>query len=197
MTIGLTDEDRDLRDAVRGWAARHVTADVVRQAVEAKTDTRPAYWDSLAELGVLGLHLPEEAGGAGCGLVELAVVTEELGRSMVPGPFLPTVLTAAVLREARRTAELAGLADGTTLAGVALDPGTLRVGRGSAGTTLSGRSGFVLGGHTADLLLVAAEDAGNRAWVLLHRDRVDVEDLPSHDVVRGNSQFEVDRLALG
>ncbi|MDX5312664.1 MAG: acyl-CoA dehydrogenase, partial [Rhodococcus sp. (in: high G+C Gram-positive bacteria)] len=132
-----------------------------------------------------------------CGLVELAVVTEELGRSMVPGPFLPTVLTAAVLREAGRTAELAGLADGATLAGVALDPGTLRVGRGSAGTTLSGRSGFVLGGHTADVLLVAAEDAGNRAWVLLHRDRVDVEDLPSHDVVRGNSQFEVDRLALG
>ncbi|MGW3481787.1 acyl-CoA dehydrogenase [Rhodococcus indonesiensis] len=197
MTIGLTDEDRDLRDAVRGWATRHVTADVVRQAVEAKTDTRPAFWNSLAELGVLGLHLPEEVGGAGCGLVELAVVTEELGRSMVPGPFLPTVLTAAVLREAGRTAELAGLADGATLAGVALEPGTLRVGRGSAGTTLSGRSGFVLGGHTADLLLVAAEDAGNRAWVLLRRDRIDVEDLPSHDVVRGNSQFEVDRLALG
>ncbi|OOL26865.1 hypothetical protein GQ85_42410, partial [Rhodococcus rhodochrous] len=117
MTIGLTDEDRDLRDSVRSWAARHVTPEVLREAVEAKTDTRPAFWGSLAELGVLGLHLPEEVGGAGCGLVELAVVTEELGRSMVPGPFLPTVLTAAVLRDAGRTGELAGLADGSTLAG--------------------------------------------------------------------------------
>lgn len=196
MTIGLTDEDRDLRDSVRSWAARHVTPEVLREAVEAKTDTRPAFWGSLAELGVLGLHLPEEVGGAGCGLVELAVVTEELGRSMVPGPFLPTVLTAAVLRDAGRTGELAGLADGSTLAGIALDPGTLRVERGASGTTLSGRSGYVLGGHTADLLLVAAEDAGNRAWVLLRRDGLELEDLPSHDVVRGNSQIVVDGFAL-
>ncbi|MGW4577303.1 acyl-CoA dehydrogenase [Rhodococcus aetherivorans] len=196
MTIGLTDEDRDLRDSVRSWAARHVTPEVLREAVEAKTDTRPAFWGSLAELGVLGLHLPEEVGGAGCGLVELAVVTEELGRSMVPGPFLPTVLTAAVLRDAGRTGELAGLADGSTLAGIALDPGTLQVERGASGTTLSGRSGYVLGGHTADLLLVAAEDAGNRAWVLLRRDGLELEDLPSHDVVRGNSQIVVDGFAL-
>ncbi|OLL18957.1 MULTISPECIES: acyl-CoA dehydrogenase [unclassified Rhodococcus (in: high G+C Gram-positive bacteria)] len=196
MTIGLTDEDRDLRDSVRSWAARHVTPEVLREAVEAKTDTRPAFWGSLAELGVLGLHLPEEVGGAGCGLVELAVVTEELGRSMVPGPFLPTVLTAAVLRDAGRTGELAGLADGSTLAGIALDPGTLQVERGASGATLSGRSGYVLGGHTADLLLVAAEDAGNRAWVLLRRDGLELEDLPSHDVVRGNSQIVVDGFAL-
>ncbi|WP_197023726.1 acyl-CoA dehydrogenase family protein, partial [Rhodococcus sp. UNC363MFTsu5.1] len=112
MTIGMTDEDRELRDSVRGWAARHATPTVIRGAVEAKSETRPAFWGSLAELGLLGLHLPEEVGGAGYGLLETAIVAEELGRAMVPGPFLPTVIVSAVLNEAGRTTELAGLADG-------------------------------------------------------------------------------------
>lgn len=100
MTIGLSDDDRDLRDSVRGWAARHATPEVIREAVEAKAEARPTYWASLVELGVLGLHLPEEFGGAGCGLLETAIVVEELGRAMVPGPFLPTVVVSAVLHRA-------------------------------------------------------------------------------------------------
>ncbi len=60
MTIGLTDEHLALRDSVRGWANRHVTADVRREAVEAKTEQLPPYWTSLAEQGLLGLHLPED-----------------------------------------------------------------------------------------------------------------------------------------
>ena len=83
MTIGLSDEDRELRDSVRGWAARYATPAVIREADDAKAETRPAYWGSLAELGVLGLHLPEEVGGAGYTLVETAIVVEELGRAMV------------------------------------------------------------------------------------------------------------------
>src|SRR6476620_9466270 len=106
MTMGLTEEERDLRDSVRGWAARTVTPAVLREAVEAKTEQRPQFWASLADLGVLGLHLPEEVGGAGCGLVELAVATEELGRVLLPGPYLPTVLLGAVLHEAGDTAAL-------------------------------------------------------------------------------------------
>src|SRR6478735_8506775 len=140
MTIGLSEEDRDLRDSVRGWAARHATPTVIREAVEAKAETRPAYWGSLAELGMLGLHLPEEVGGAGYGLVELAIVTEELGRSMVPGPFLPTAVVSAVLNEAGRTSELEGLADGTLFGAVALQPGALKLVRDGGKVTLSGTS---------------------------------------------------------
>ena len=53
MTIGLSEEDRDLRDSVRGWAARHATPTVVREAVEAKVETRPQLWYGLAEQGLL------------------------------------------------------------------------------------------------------------------------------------------------
>ncbi|MEV3976979.1 acyl-CoA dehydrogenase family protein, partial [Streptomyces sp. NPDC050698] len=76
MTIGLSEEDRDLRDSVRGWAARHATPTVIREAVEAKVETRPQLWNGLAEQGLLGLHVAEEFGGAGYGLVELAIVVE-------------------------------------------------------------------------------------------------------------------------
>jgi alkylation response protein AidB-like acyl-CoA dehydrogenase len=138
--MGLTEEERDLRDSVRGWAARTVTPAVLREAVEAKTEQRPQFWASLADLGVLGLHLPEEVGGAGCGLVELAVATEELGRVLLPGPYLPTVLLGAVLHEAGDTAALSGLADGSTLGAVALQPGTLRLVRNVGALTLDGES---------------------------------------------------------
>ncbi len=91
MTIGLSDEDRELRDSVRGWAARHATPTVIREAVEAKTETRPAT-GVRSPNSHAGLHLPEKFGGAGYGLVELAIVTEELGVRLFPGPFLPTAV---------------------------------------------------------------------------------------------------------
>ncbi|GAA4481905.1 acyl-CoA dehydrogenase [Rhodococcus olei] len=197
MTIGLSDEDRELRDSVRGWAARHATPAVIREAVEAKIETRPQYWGTLAELGMLGLHLPEEAGGAGFTLLETAIVAEELGRAMVPGPFLPTVIVSAVLHEAGRTAELAALADGTTFGAVALLPGGLRLTRDGGTVTLSGTSGPVLGGQVGDLFLLAAtDDAGGLVFVVVDRERLQVTELPSHDVVRRNAEVAADRLTL-
>ncbi|MEU2007072.1 acyl-CoA dehydrogenase [Rhodococcus sp. NPDC019627] len=187
MTMGLTEEERDLRDSVRGWAARTVTPDVLRQAVEAKTEQRPLFWNSLAGLGVLGLHLPEEVGGAGCGLVELAVVAEELGRVLAPGPFLPTVLTSAVLNEGGHSGRLSRLADGSVLGAVALQPGSLRISRHGDEVTLDGESGYVLGGQVGDLFLLAARDGDTTVFVVLPREHLDVTDLPSHDVVRRNA----------
>ncbi|UTT50115.1 acyl-CoA dehydrogenase [Rhodococcus gordoniae] len=196
MTLGLSDEDREIRDSVRGWAARHATADVIRTAVEAKTEARPPYWSSLAELGMLGLHLPEEVGGAGFGLLGTAIVAEELGRSMVPGPFLPTVIVSAVLNEAGRRTELDGLADGSLFGAVSLQPGDMRVVREGDSVTLSGTSGVVLGGQVADVFLLAADDDGETAFVVVTRDRVDVAHLPSYDVVRRNAEITVDGLDL-
>ncbi|MCZ9632591.1 acyl-CoA dehydrogenase [Rhodococcus sp. BH5] len=192
MTIGLSEEDRDLRDSVRGWAARHATPTVVREAVEAKVETRPQLWNGLAEQGLLGLHVAEEFGGAGYGLVELAIVVEELGRSMVPGPFLPTVVVSAVLSDAGETDRLPTLVDGSTLGAVALQPGSLKITRDGDNTTLSGTSSLILGGHVADLFLLAT-DSG---FVLLGRDRLEVTDLASYDVVRRNSEVTVDGLVL-
>ncbi|QNG17936.1 acyl-CoA dehydrogenase [Rhodococcus triatomae] len=196
MTIGMTDDDRALRDSVRAWAARHVSATVLREAVEAEAETRPLFWESLAELGVLGLHLPEEHGGAGCGLVELAVVVEELGRALVPGPFLPTVVTSAVLQEAGRTDELAAFADGRVLGALALEPGTLTLTRDAGTVTVSGTSSHVLGGQIADLFLTAVQDGDSLAFVTLPRTAIEVTALSSHDVVRRGAEFTAPRLVL-
>ncbi|WP_137723056.1 acyl-CoA dehydrogenase [Prescottella subtropica] len=197
MTIGLSDEDRELRDSVRGWAARYATPAVIREADEAKAEARPAYWGSLAELGMLGLHLPEEVGGVGYGLVELAIVVEELGRAMVPGPFLPTVVVSTVLHEAGRTADLEGLADGSTFGAVALQPGSLTLTRDGGKVVLSGTSSFVLGGQVGDLFLLAArDDQGALVFVAVDRARLTVTELPSHDVIRRNAEVAVDGLEL-
>ncbi|NLU81654.1 acyl-CoA dehydrogenase [Rhodococcus sp. HNM0569] len=195
MTMGLSEEHRDLRDAVRGWSTRTVTDTVRRQAVEAKVEELPQFWGSLVELGVLGLHLPEEVGGAGYGLPELAVVVEELGRGLVPGPFLPTVLASTVLAENGGAAEtVAALASGTSTAAVSLSPGSLRY--DAATGLLSGTSGHALGGQIADVFLLAAHTAGEGddavTYVLVPRERLEVTDLVSHDVVRRNATVSAD-----
>jgi 3-oxochol-4-en-24-oyl-CoA dehydrogenase len=123
MAIGLTEEHEALGAAVRGWAERHVTGDVVRAALDAATHGRqeaaPLH-SALAEQGLLGLHVPEDLGGQGGGLLDLAVAVEELGRSATPGGYLPTVLASAVLLAADSDGAggaakelLPGLADGT------------------------------------------------------------------------------------
>lgn len=189
MTIGLTQEHRDLRDAVRAFAGRHITEDTLRTAADADKETLPAHWSGLTEQGLLGLHLPEEAGGAGYGLVELAVVTEELGRAMAPGPFLPTVLASAVLHAAGHRTHLAALASGTSVGAVALAPGTLALTRAADGTaTLTGTSGLVVGGHLADVFVLPAADGGRTTWLVLPRAAVDTTDVRSHDLTRRSSR---------
>ncbi|MBM7277212.1 acyl-CoA dehydrogenase [Gordonia rubripertincta] len=196
MGIELSADDRELRDAVHGWVRRHATSPAIREAVEAKTEVRPLYWQSLADLGMLGLHLPEEFGGGGATLLETAIVAEELGRAMAPGPFLPTVVVSAVLHAAGRTAELVGLADGSVTGAVALQAGSLRIDRNADGLTLAGTSSHILGGQVGDLFLLAADDGGEPTLVVLARDRLNITELPSHDLVRRNAQVEVDGLEL-
>ncbi|MGC5396503.1 acyl-CoA dehydrogenase [Streptomyces sp. DT20] len=192
MTIGLTQEHRDLRDAVRAFAGRHITPDTLRAAADADRETLPAHWSGLAEQGLLGLHLPEESGGAGYGLVELAVVTEELGRATAPGPFLPTTLASAVLHAAGHRTHLAPLAAGTTVGAVGLAPGTLALTRAADGTaTVTGTSELVIGGHLADVFVLPAADSGRTAWLVLPRAAVETTDVRSHDLTRRSSRVTV------
>ncbi|MFH9575078.1 acyl-CoA dehydrogenase [Streptomyces sp. NPDC017454] len=189
MTIGLTQEHRDLRDAVRAFATRHITETTLRAAADADKETLPDHWSGLAEQGLLGPHLPEEAGGAGYGLVELAVVTEELGRAMAPGPFLPTTLASAVLHTAGHRTYLAALAAGTTVGAVGLAAGTLTLTRAADGTvTVTGTSELVVGGHLADVFVLPAADGGRVSWLVLPRAAVDTTDVRSHDLTRRSSR---------
>jgi acyl-CoA dehydrogenase len=134
-----TPEQRELRDVTRDFFAAH--------------GDDGSLWKRMAgELGVQGLAIPEEHGGAGYSFAELAVVLEEAGRALCAGSLLPTVVLAAhtlLLCGDRRY--LPGIADGALRATVAFDSDVRARGR-----TLSGSADFVLDGAEADLILVRA-----------------------------------------
>src|ERR1700729_1700861 len=150
MTLGLTEEHLQLAEAVAAWARRHCPPEVVRTAADGP-DSGSAHYQAtlapgLAEQGLLGLHVPEEDGGQGFGLPELAVALEELGRALVPGAFLPTVFASAAVVAAGVTGKLVtGLADGSKTGAVGLAAGL--TGTESEGDlVIEGESGPVLGG---------------------------------------------------
>ncbi|MEU3710233.1 acyl-CoA dehydrogenase [Streptomyces catenulae] len=163
MGIGITQEQRDLAEAVRGWAARTVPPEAVRATVDAdgsrKTAReRPAHWGELAAQGLLGLHLPERAGGGGGSLLELAVALEELGAALFPGPYLPAALAAALLHRGGADGLATALATGDRIGAVALGPGTLTATATPDGYLLDGTAPPVVGGGPADLILLAATE---------------------------------------
>ncbi|MEU3652865.1 acyl-CoA dehydrogenase [Streptomyces sp. NPDC032161] len=169
MGIGITEEQRELAQAVRGWLARAVPPEEVRGLLDAEVPAaagaRPGYWGALAEQGLLSVHLPEKYGGGGGRLLDLAVVLEETGRGVLPGPHLATTLAAAVLHAADADDPvLRDLASGRRVGAVALGAGTLTAVDHGDGHLLDGAAPPVLSGAGADLLLLPAESAGGTLW---------------------------------
>jgi alkylation response protein AidB-like acyl-CoA dehydrogenase len=162
----FTPEQQDLRRAVRRFCAERVGEQMVRRLMETDTGHDPALWARLGgELGVLGLAVPEELGGAGGGLVDQAVVAEELGAALVPGPLFGTVGLAVPALVALGSDELhpgllTELVDGSRTAGFAVPDRGGRFDRDRVTVTaadgaLSGELAQVVDGG-ADVLLVAA-----------------------------------------
>ena len=154
MDFGLTDDQRDIQRTARELLASRATPERVREHAEAgRTDD--ALWKELAELGWPGIAVAEEHGGQGLGAVELAILCEELGRSIAPVPFLPTVLAATLIEHAgsdeQRARWLPGLASGE-LAGAAGDTPELVHGGAGAGVIVlvSGGEARVVEGGEAE-----------------------------------------------
>ena len=99
MPIGISDDHEALRATARRFLESRCPPHVPRAYLEAEVEELPPFWNELAGQGWLGLAVDERYGGQGYGFVELAVVLEELGRAMAPGPFVPTVLAAALIQE--------------------------------------------------------------------------------------------------
>jgi alkylation response protein AidB-like acyl-CoA dehydrogenase len=157
MSIAITEEHRALAQSVADFLANRQSRAAARSLLDAEVDALPAFWAELANLGLLGLHVPEELGGSGFGLLETLVVAEQTGRYLAPGPFVPTVITSAVLVAAGpdelRKRLLPGLADGSVVGAAALG-GEVTYAGGAA----TGKAGVVISGHLADVLLVPAGD---------------------------------------
>ncbi|MER5754604.1 acyl-CoA dehydrogenase family protein [Streptomyces sp. NPDC002088] len=92
MDFELDDEQAMPRTVSRDWLHDHAPTQTLRAQTCQQEDVDPALWRLAAERGRLGLGLPEEHGGTGQGLVELALVAQEIGRAAARGPFLPTAL---------------------------------------------------------------------------------------------------------
>ncbi|MCO1660650.1 acyl-CoA dehydrogenase [Pseudonocardia humida] len=157
MALAITEEHADLSGVVREFAVEQgARAAARRAAVDPPVpgaDPDPL-WKQSAGLGWTGLHLPEEHGGSGYGLPELAVVLEGLGREVHGGPLLPTAVASALVArhgtDEQRAALLPGLADGSTPASLAV--------AGSIGSDGRGDAGPALGAVWAALHLVRSGD---------------------------------------
>src|SRR5262249_1120637 len=127
MSLALTDDHRTLAAVVRSFVEERGVLKAARARLDDDHEDLPPFWSELAGLGWLGLHGAEESGGQGFGLAELALVVEELGRAVAPGPFLNTVIAAAVVAEAGTDAQraelLPSLVDGSRVAAVGLQGG--------------------------------------------------------------------------
>ncbi len=169
MTVITAEERVAFQDAARRLMADHSTEADVRRTMETSEGYDPSLWKQLAEIGIIGLAIPEDFGGVGAGPVELELVMEEAGAALLCSPLLSSGVLAAGLLKATGDADaqerlLPAIADGTTIATVALTgpAGTWTadgVAVTSADGVLTGEADFVTHGQVAGLLLVLARDA--------------------------------------
>jgi len=163
VNFEFSEEQEQLRVSVRRFLEDRAPITLVRELWDDPRGTTDPVWDGLAALGVTGLLVPEAQGGVGGGLVDAAVVCEELGRVVNPGPFVSSAVGAAGLVADLAPADplLAGLADGSNVATVALlEPGRRAEWRNPATVADPSGDGWALTGvkaHVADL--VAADVA--------------------------------------
>ncbi|HTW14016.1 MAG TPA: acyl-CoA dehydrogenase [Nocardioides sp.] len=171
MSLATTQDQRDLADAVRGFASRAADIAATRDSLaELTAGRRTDSWERLVAQELHAVHLPEPHGG-GAGLTELAVVTEELAHALFPGPFLSTVIASATVAVAppagAREQALREFADGAT--GAVVGGHALVAVADGAGWRVSGISHPVSGLPGAEVVLVAARTAdGREVWFRLH-----------------------------
>jgi alkylation response protein AidB-like acyl-CoA dehydrogenase len=179
----LTEEQAALRAVSRSMLAVSCPPQLVRSLASAGQDMDDKLWRRGAELGWIGLAVPEEHDGTGQGLVELCLVAEELGRAAAPGAFTDTALIALALARRGQPELLPGFAAGELKASWA-HHGSVAGFYAGDDLVLSGRATAVQAAATADWLLVtAASDRGTRL-VLLDRERACVEPRRTLDETR-------------
>ncbi|MCK2212594.1 acyl-CoA/acyl-ACP dehydrogenase [Actinomadura sp. ATCC 31491] len=193
MTLLYSEVEEELRASVRALLADRCPPAAVLKRVESEP-TDLDLWKTLAgEIGVAGLLIPEELGGAGAGAGEAGVVLEELGRAVAPVPFLTSAVLATRALLPTRDALLGELAEGRRTAALAVSfaASPYRPGRGSSvraeGGRLSGTVTGVAGADVADVLLVPVDGD------LYAVEGVAAEVVPSLDLTRPVATVTLDR----
>jgi alkylation response protein AidB-like acyl-CoA dehydrogenase len=209
MDFGLSEEQQALRGSARELLAGECSTTAVRKAMASDSGTIPELYTEIAKLGWTGLIVPEKYGGAGLGMLEMAVLLEEQGYAAMPGPFLfsSALAAEALARSASdelRQKWLPALADGRAIGTVAIveandslssaDFSTVASAAGAA-ARISGAKLFVPYANLADFIVVAARGGSQAASLYLVETKaqgVKVEMLNSLDLTRRVAIVEFD-----
>ena len=166
MNFDFSDDQKQLRDQARKFLSEKCPLKAVRTVLDGKADYDRELWKGLAEMGFLGVAIPEEYGGAGAGHLELCVIAEEMGRALAPVPFSSTVYLAAEAlllagSDAQKRTWLPKIASGEAVGTLALfegkgNPSPQGIKLDAAGGVLNGVKKPVADGAIADFIIVAA-----------------------------------------
>ncbi len=183
MDFDLSKPQKLLQESARTFLMRECPAERVRELMETETAYDDQLWRAMADQGWTGLIIAEEYGGLGLGLVELAVVAEEMGRACLPGPFISTVWAAALIdsagSEGQKAQYLEKISAGEMKATVALLESTadwnvqavqLSAQRDGKEYRLSGRKEFVTDAQIADLIICVARSGSELVLLPVKRD---------------------------
>lgn len=175
MALVLNEDQVQLRDSARAFIQDKAPVAAFRKLRDTNDGDGfdRALWKEMTELGWAGIIIPEEFGGSGFGYTGLGVILEEAGRTLLASPLVSTALigaTAVMLggSAAQKKEILPAIAQGKKLLALALEEGprhaphtiVTRAEKAGDGFTLSGKKTFVLDGHVADQLIVAARTSG-------------------------------------
>jgi len=217
MDFGFSEEQEMLRSSVKDFLEQECPITYTRQMMEDDTGYSEEKWKKMAELGWQGLIFPEEYGGSGLDMVDMVVVLEEMGKTVMPGPFFPTVILGGLGillggSKAQKKKYLPGIAAGSikaTLAqveesgrwdaaGIAL-PAT----KDGDEFVLDGVKLFVHDAHVSDVMIVAARTSGKgeKGITLFLVDTkapgVSVTLLKTMDQARKLCEAKLDRVRVG
>jgi alkylation response protein AidB-like acyl-CoA dehydrogenase len=212
MNFAFTDEQDELRKIVRSFLESKSPESAVREQMETERGYDQAVWAQMAEqMGLQGLHVPEEYGGSGFTYVELGIVLEEMGRALLCAPFFSTVVLAAntlihCSDESAKKDYLPGIASGETIATVAFTEPSgkwdesgieMEATASGDGYTLTGTKMYVLDGHVADLILVVARTAAGVSLFAVDGDASGLTRTPlsTMDQTRKQARLEFDKTA--
>ena len=216
MDFGLSDDQLLLQRSAAEFLASECPASLVREVARDEEGFPRGLYRHMAELGWLGLIVPDTYGGAGLSFLDLVLLLEQLGRAVVPGPFFSSAVLATLAimlggTSAQRQAWLPRLAAGDAVGTLAwleasdrLDPAGVaaRARKSGKAYRLSGQKLFVTDAHVADVIVAAFRSAGRGeegvTLFLLPRDTpgVTIKPLPSIDLTRRPMEVRFEDVEL-
>ena len=206
MNFDFSDEQKQMRDEARKFLAEKCPPKAVRDGARRQGAYDKELWKGLAEMGFLGVAIPEEFGGAGAGHLELCVIAEEMGRALAPVPFSSTVYLAAEAlllagSDAQKQKWLPKIARGEAIGTLALfegkgNPSPKAIKLPASGGTLNGVKKPVPDGAIADFAVVAARTGSTGRdsdislfLVDLKAGGVEAKSLTNVDPTRGQAEL--------